>query len=246
VSQIIPTTTDLIVDSLFLIGELAVTETPDAFMLRTGLQLINATLNMWSADSIYIPYLKKLNFTFTPGKDVYLVGNGPGVDIVSDRVVDLTFANYFLPTAGDTQLSYPIQVITRTQYFNVVRQTNVTTRPAFIMLNPQETHSVLTVYPKPDQPYPCELNIKCMLNSVTQQQSLEGLPPQYYLTFQYLLARQFASYYPSANWTPLMEEDYQKYMWALEAANDIDLTIRPSFILTGPSPFYWQTILSYG
>ena len=54
-SQIIRTTNELIINSLYLLGELGVQETPDAFMLSTGLELINELLAKFTADSIYIP-----------------------------------------------------------------------------------------------------------------------------------------------------------------------------------------------
>ena len=41
-SQVIRTTNDIIINSLYLIGELGVGEAPDAFMLSTGIELINA------------------------------------------------------------------------------------------------------------------------------------------------------------------------------------------------------------
>ena len=39
--QVIRTTNDLIVNALYLTGELGVGESPDAFMLSTGIELIN-------------------------------------------------------------------------------------------------------------------------------------------------------------------------------------------------------------
>ena len=65
------TTNDVIISSLFLIGELGTNETPDAYMLKTGLELINELLGKWSSDSIYIPYLDTLNFNFTVGRGIY-------------------------------------------------------------------------------------------------------------------------------------------------------------------------------
>ena len=60
--QNVKTTNDVIINALYLLGELGVGETPDGFMLSTGIELINELLDKFAADSIYIPYLTTLNF----------------------------------------------------------------------------------------------------------------------------------------------------------------------------------------
>jgi hypothetical protein len=68
-AQPVYTINDAIVNALYLTGELGVGETPDAFMLTTGLELANELLTQWSSDSIYIPYLKTINFNFVVGQN---------------------------------------------------------------------------------------------------------------------------------------------------------------------------------
>ncbi len=66
-SQIIRTTNELIINSLYLLGELGVGETPDSFMLSSGLELINELLVFifrtcrkcpltWSLDNLLIRF----------------------------------------------------------------------------------------------------------------------------------------------------------------------------------------------
>jgi hypothetical protein len=108
-AQVVRTTNDVIVNSLFLLGELGVGETPDGFMLQTGLELINELLDKFAADSIYIPFLTTLDHTFIVGKDTYSISDMIlGSDITADRVVDLSFANYTVPGTGVNQQSNPI------------------------------------------------------------------------------------------------------------------------------------------
>ncbi len=345
-TQIVRTTNDLIVNSLFLIGELGIGETPDAFMLKTGLELINELLDKFSSDSIYIPYLTTLDHTFIVGKDTYSISDIIlGTDITADRVVDLTFANYSVPGTGINQnsnpisfnftadtvsntitvgstvafptgtpviistfgtvpsplvagvtyytifvngttlklaateqnaligipivlttngvpinvittyqgdlntemtsLVYPLRIITKSQYWGVVRQTNLLSRPGFIFLNKQANESFVTVYPVPDQPYPFKLQVKSMINSLGNQSTLGELPPYYYGFMKYALARRWLAYYPSGNWPQQNEDEYQDYYNNLKNANETDLTIRPSVTMTAPEPFYWPNILSY-
>src|SRR6185312_5460623 len=95
-SQVTRTTNDVIVNSLYLLGELGVGETPDSFMLSTGLEILNEILDAFAADSIYIPYLQSIDFVMVPGKDVYSVSDIVPADITADRIIDLQFANYIV------------------------------------------------------------------------------------------------------------------------------------------------------
>lgn len=344
-SQVVRTTNDVIINALYLIGELGVGETPDSFMISTGLDLINELLDKFAADSIYIPFLTTIDFNFVVGVDTYSISDIVPADINQDRIVDLSFANYFVPANGNpngaipisfpftadpttnlltlastanfptntpitlstngllpspfvsattywvinvspttlylatssanalagnfiditttgsgtniittfnfptqpviSSLVYPLRIINKAEYWNVVRQTNLQSRPGFIFLNKQPTESFITVYPVPDQPYACKLQVKCMINQLGNQDSLGELPPNYYGFLKYALGRKFLAYYPSGNWPPQNEQEYEDYYNTFKNCNETDLTIRPSVTLTAPEPFYWPNILSY-
>jgi hypothetical protein len=346
--QIVRTTNDVIINSLFLLGELGVGETPDAFMLETGLDLLNELLDKFAADSIYIPYLTTLNFVMNVGQDRYSISDMiAGTNIVADRIIDLCFANYIVaavpglppppiisfnftassitsqltfsstaafptgqpvtvastgtlpgplvagvtyyainltptiiylaltvddamggfpipltsngtglltisttivppnPVPLGTSLSYPVRIINKAQYYNVVRQIGLLARPGFVFMDKQATESFITYYPAPDQPYPASVQVKSYLNFLDNQDTLGELPPNYYGFLKYALARKFLSYYPSGNWNQTAEDEYQDYYMTVKPTNETDLTIRPSVTLTAPEPFYWPNILSY-
>jgi len=343
--QLVRTTNDVIINALYLTGELGVGESPDPFMLSTGLDLINELLDKFAADSIYIPYLTTIDFNFVVGKDTYSVSDMVPADISADRIVDLSFANYFVPANGNpagalpislpftadsitslltlgstisfptgtavtiatngtvpsplvsattyyvinvssttlklaatsadafsgnfihiltngiptnilttynfpiqpttASLVYPLRIINKATYWNVVRQTNLLARPGFIFLDKQPTESFLTVYPVPDQPYAAKVQVKAMINELLNQQDIGELPPNYYGFLKYALARKFTAIYPSSNWPQTNEDEYQDYYNTFKNCNETDLTIRPSVTLTAPEPFYWPNILSY-
>jgi hypothetical protein len=234
------TTNQLINNALILLGELSPSETPDAFMLSSGLELINELLGKFTSDSIYIPFLTTISFTMVPGQDVYSVSDMVSADISADRIVDLSFANYFVQT-----IVYPIRIINKATYTGVVRLTDLLQRPGFVFLDKQATESFLTFYPKPDQPYPCQVQVKSMIDKLSEHQLMTELPPFYYGFMKYALARKFLAYYPSGNWPQTNEDEYQDYYNALKSSNETDLTIRPSGIMNAPEPFYWPNILAY-
>ncbi|MCF1193129.1 hypothetical protein LRR18_16190 [Mangrovimonas sp. AS39] len=242
--QVTRTTNELIINALYLTGELGVGETPDAFMLSSGLELINELIDKFSSDSIYIPFLKELSFNMVAEQASYTVSDMVSADVTSDRIVDLSFANYTVPSAGQG-IIYPLQIINKAQYYGVTRLLPLNTRPGFIFLDKQATESIVTLYPAPDQPYPCLLGVKVMINSLAANEDLTELPPFYYGFMKYALARKFLAYYPSANWADTSEQEYQDYYNMIKNANETDLTVRPSAILSRPEPFYWQNILAY-
>ncbi len=243
-TQVLRTTNELIINSLYLLGELGVGETPDSFMLSSGLELINELLDKFASDSIYIPYLKSLSFTMVANQPSYSVSDMIPADVTSNRIVDLSMANYTVPSAGQG-IIYPLQIINKAQYYGVTRLLPLNTRPGFIFLDKQELKSIVTLYPAPDQPYPCQLQVKVMLDKLVANQSLTELPPFYYGFMKYCLARKFLSYYPSGNWPDTDEQEYQDYFSTIKNANETDLTVRPSAVLSRPEPFYWQNILAY-
>jgi len=242
--QAIRTVKQLIINSLYLLSELGVGETPDAFMLSSGLELINELLTKFAADSIYVPFLTEINFNMVATQPTYSFSDIIPADVTSDRIIDLSFANYFVPSAGQS-IIYPLQIINKAQYYGVTRLLPLNTRPGFIFLDKQANESFITLYPAPDQPYPCLLGVKVMIDTLTQDQNLAELPPFYYGFLKYCLARKFLSYYPSGNWTDTAEQEYQDYFQIIKNANETDVTVRPSAILSRPEPFYWQNILAY-
>jgi len=242
--QVTRTTNELIINALYLTGELGVGETPDSFMLSSGLELINELLDKFASDSIYIPYLKELSFTMVANQASYTVSDMVTADVTSDRIVDLSFANYTVPSAGQG-IIYPLKIINKAQYYGVTRLLPLNTRPGFIFLDKQATESIVTLYPAPDKPYPCLLGVKVMINKLVANEDLTELPPFYYGFLKYCLARKFLAYYPSANWSETSEQEYQDYYNIIKNANETDITIRPSAVLSRPEPFYWQNILAY-
>ncbi len=243
-AQVTKTVNDLIINSLYLLGELGVGETPDSFMLSSGLEIINELLSKFTSDSIYIPYLTELEFNMVSGQATYSISDVVPADVNSNLIVDLSFANYSVPSAGQS-IIYPLQIINKAQFFGVTRLKPLQTRPGFIYLDKQPLESFITFYPAPDQPYPCKLGVKLMPNSISANQSLAQLPPVYYGFLKYCMARKFRSYYPSGNWNETAEEEYQDYYNIIKNSNETDITIRPSAILSRAEPFYWQNILAY-
>ena len=174
------TTNDIIVNSLYLIGELGVGETPDGYMLKTGLELINEILNKFSADSIYIPYLTTLNSTFIVGKDTYSISDIVlGTDIVADRVVDLSFANYTVPGTGINQQSNPITfTYTADSVTNYFTLGSTVAFPTGTPVTLQTTGTVPSPFVTGVTYYTIFINATQLMLAYTEQDALLGIPIQ--------------------------------------------------------------------
>lgn len=241
-SQVARTTNDLIDASYRFLGELGEDEPVSGTMVERGLYILNELIDQFSNDAIYIPYLKKINFDFIPGQGTYTVSNVVGVDadIDANRIVGLDYANYSVQ-----QIVYPLTIINKSQYFNLTRLNNLQTRPGFIYLSKANLQSELVVYPIPNQPYPCEVNVKEMIDEFELNEPMVNVPPYFQRFLRYALTRELKSWYPSANWSQENEQEYTRMFEDLKAADEMDLTIRQSQIMMGPRPFYWQSIEAY-
>ncbi len=98
-AQVTRSTNDVILNALLLISELGVGEAPDAFMLTTGLDLLNEVIDHLSVSGIYIPYLTSLTSNFIPGQATYSITDMiPGAFFATNRVIELTFVNFKFPS----------------------------------------------------------------------------------------------------------------------------------------------------
>jgi hypothetical protein len=238
--QVSRTTNDLIINAFYTIGELGVGERPDAYMLESGLYLLNELLDQFSSSGVYIPFLTTVDFVLQAGKGTYSISNIGTADIISERPIDIVFANYLVET-----MSYPLRVINKAQYYNTMRLTTLNARPSCVVLDKQEQSSFLIFYPNPDQPYPCQVQLKVMLDKLEPFDIIDEVPPYFQRFLRLALARNLISYYPSANFSPQDEDEYQRIFADLKSGNETDLTIRNSNILEAPSYFPWPYILAY-
>lgn len=237
----------MIVSAYTMIGELAANEVPSADMQATGLEIVNSVINELSVGSIYIPFQSTYTFTMVTGQSNYTISDillNP--TLVDNRIVDLIFANYAVPTPGSDTLIYPIKVLEQSDYYLAARQTTVLSRPSTVLLYKHAESSELIFYPAPDQPYVVTLQVKSIISNIQNGtgEMVEFLP-FYYSYFKYELARQLLGYYPSSNWSQYQEAKYQDLYSKVKSAAQVDLSLRPSAIMSTRTQPYWANILVY-
>ena len=238
-TQLTRTTNELIVNSLYLIGELAVGEQPDSFMISSGLEILNELLDKFSMGAIYIPYVSSVEFDFVAGQGTYTISDMiANPDVSSNRIVLIDNAYYDVPTTGSDSVRYYLTEVTETQYTQNVTQPVLSALPSIFYFDNEPSKSVITMYPQPQTTYACTLRCRLMLSSLGLTQDLNSLPPAYYGFLKYALARKFMSYYPGGNWSATDESEYQDYYSTIKMMNKDGLVITPSGILESNNRYY--------
>ena len=242
-TQVVRTTNEVIVEAFQLLGEVGSDESPAGSMLAQGLYILNELIDDFASDGTHISYVQDLSFTAIQGQSTYSVSNVMSADITADRIVSIEYANY---TVSNT-LVYPIRIINKSEYYNLVRLTPPTleARLGYVFLDKQIQQSIINFYPAPDQPYPVDLRCKFMVDQFVANSVITNIPPWVVRFIRYSLTRELKQVYPSGNWPAESEEEYQRLRAKFTQSNDNDMTVRTSAILQSPRPFYWPNIIAY-
>jgi hypothetical protein len=138
------TAVTMIKRAMRLSGNLGVGETPDDSESADGLEALNAMLDSWSNDQMYVYALTLDSIPVTANLATYTVG--PTGSFVTPRPVDIDDATY-LEIAG---ISYPLTPLTTAQYGQITLKTLVSSIPEGIWYNPTFPNATITLYPVPD------------------------------------------------------------------------------------------------
>lgn len=196
--------------------------------VERALDILNEIINDFSTSGLFIPYYNTLTFNLTTGKRSYIFSREINADVNSDKIVSLDFVNY---TYSET--IYPINIMSRSEYYKFQRQKSLTGIPAFVFLQNTPDESILTFLPIPDKDYECEIVAKFELGEVALFSDLSAMPKYYDRFLKYALARELSIIIGSdeTRWSPLAESKYQEMYNHLLIANDIDLEIKTNSAL---------------
>ena len=162
------TTRELITRSWYLSGIVSRSfQTVDGTQLNDGLLLLNSFLGFKSADSDAIPYYKEHDFLFSTGIEKYHIDNLINAE-------DLTY------TIANGSVRYPIQIVSRDDYFSPARANNINSLPFMGFFERNLGGSNLYVYFQPAGNYGAKVTGKFALDSVTLNQDLNLVLDPFY------------------------------------------------------------------
>lgn len=241
-TQVTRTVNELILAAFYLIGEYSEEEPVPGVDFERGFDLLNLIIDHYSGEASYIAYTNQIEFDLQAGQREYSFSNVPGVvpDVSSNRIAAIEYCSIL-----EDEVSYPVKEISRTQIFNKYYNDTITARPSYVVLKKAVEESVLSFFPRPDRLYKCELQAKFYLNKFEKFQPIRNVPLSLQRFFIYALGRELRSYYPSGNWSPTAESEYNLLREDLLNTNDIDMSVRTSGLLMRPrNGFYtrWSVL----
>jgi hypothetical protein len=232
-SQDTTTVNDLIVNAYYWLGEISPDTIPEPAEVNRGLYLLNQLIDYFSGLGVYIGIVKQFNVTLTPNKAIYTVSDQVGADFNFNRIVELDFVNIILSNGGN----WAVRIIDRAMLLNHYTYTKFNQLPSSVYLDKFARESKLTFYPAPDLAYITQIRAKVMLNRLALFEVITEVPPHYYYFMQLALAKRLSFYYPG-RWDADKEAELSLVRKELKAASVVNLTTKPSSILSQPYGTY--------
>jgi hypothetical protein len=201
--------------------------------LQKGLYLINQLMDQFSSSGIYLPTITKFEFDLIPGKAGYTFSNIVPADFFTNRIADLEYVNVnqgASPSVGN--IIFPMKILERGQVYNATRSLSQGF-PWYVLFESFPQYSQINFGPTPDQIYKCEIHAKFMIDQFILFSDISEVPIYYQRFMQYALARELLNFYPSSNWNPAAESEYNRMFKDLSSANQSDMTISSSSLLKG-------------
>ncbi len=229
------TTTQLVNESFYLSSVVSEEfETVSGYQLNEGIDLLNKLISFKAVDDRLIPFFTTYNFdaTSSPSTEKY---NIPGLI----EVETLTFVWQ--------TIRYPMQLLSRSEYFATGRANNISTLPSCYFIEKRLGGCDLYMYPLPNIDYTFEIHGKFRLVPVVQGENLLLKYDTFYIEYlRYALADYICQEYqidnPAQNKMRLKEYESKLY-----DNSPIDFTMKKSSILQnscgGPDIYYQANIL---
>lgn len=229
-SQTIRTVNELISAAFYLIGEFSEEEPITGADFQRGFDIINLVIDSFSGTEHYIPLTKSIEFNLTPNKNEYIISNVPGViaDVAANRLAQVNYFNIEYPD----NWRWPVQIITKTQVYTNFYNPTISARPRYVLMENSEESTKITLFPTPNTNDKAILHGKFYLDKFEKFQPIRNIPLNYQEFLIYATGKRLINYYPSANWMPQTEQIYRELYDTVVSSNDIDMTSRPSCLLS--------------
>lgn len=186
--QVKITARELIRRSLILIGVLGQGENPTSAEADDALQTLNEIVDKWNVEALMITSNVKIKFPLTGAKS-YTIGEGGDIDTL--RPPSGVLGAYYEMPGG---ISIPLQIITESQYENIVLKDLNVQIPNIIFYNNSHPLAELFVYPISD--------VGSVVLSVSDQfllfptlDTVIDLPSGYIKALRYNLATELSTEY---------------------------------------------------
>lgn len=179
------TANDLIIGALRKIGQYTVGETLKAEDASTGLEQLNALLDIWSNEHLAIYNNVENVLTLTPGKSTYTIGTGGDFNI--PRPLRISGAYSRLNPTG-ASVDYPCQEIDFAKYSRIGLKSQPGPWPKVMYYNTGFPLAELKLWPVPSQGAEFHFWADMLFNQFANLTDTVSMPQGYVLALQTNLA----------------------------------------------------------
>jgi hypothetical protein len=168
-----------------LAGVIGTGETPSDNESADGLVALNAMLESWSIERLYVYYIVQESLTLVPGTATYTMGVGGDLNTTRPtQIDDSCFVSY-------GSMDIPLQLINADAYSGLVAKTIQSNLPQYIFADMQYPLVRLSFYPVPNTAYTAAIRSWKQLQSFATLTDALALPPGYQRAIEFSLAEEF-------------------------------------------------------
>ena len=143
-------------------------QTVSGDQIQDGLMMLNALLDFKQVEIDLIPYYTYIEFDAVPGQEYYFLPNVAAIESITFNIQDVR---------------YPMDSVTRRNYYGSARVDNINTLPFSWNFNRDLGGGNLALYFKPDQNYPLKAMVKLFLVNVSLNTDLTNITTAVPYTF---------------------------------------------------------------
>lgn len=176
----------LVTRSMRLAGVIGKGETPDSDESTDGLTALNAMLDSWSIERLFVYYIVEETLTLVPSQATYTMGASGDLNTTRPtRIEDQCFTRY----TGNLDL--PLRLIDAVAYHGIVAKTIESNVPMYLFADMQNPLVRLNFYPMPNAAYGAHIFSWKQLQQFSALTTTLALPPGHERAIAYSLAEEF-------------------------------------------------------
>lgn len=181
------TATDMITRSMRLARVIGKGEIPTADESADGLTALNAMLDSWSIERLFVYYIVQEDLTLSPGIGSYTMGTGGDLNTTRPSKIDdscyISYGSYDIP----------LELIGAQSYANIVAKSIQSNLPMYLFAEMSYPLVTLYFYPVPNTAYTARIRSWKQLQTFSTLTDALALPPGYQRGIEYSLAEEYAA-----------------------------------------------------
>lgn len=177
---------NLVTRAMRLAGVIGKGETPDADESTDGLTALNAMLDSWSIERLFVYYIVEESLTLVPNQAQYTMGSGGDLNTSRPtRIEDQCFIRF------TGSLDIPIKLIGSEAYQALASKTDQSNIPMYLFADMRNPLAYLNFYPTPSTAYVAHIFSWKQLQQFAALTTTLALPPGHERAIVYSLAEEF-------------------------------------------------------